>query len=208
MNRSPRVTHVFFDIGGVLGTNGWDRDQRRAAAATFAVDAEDLDRRHKEVVAAWEEGRMSWDEYLDFAVFHTARPFGRDEFKAYMLDLSEPFTESVAIARELAGGGRVRLYTLNNESSELNEHRVARFALRPVFAAFCSSCWLGVRKPARAIYARALAIAGAEPTAAVFIDDREQNLAPAQALGMRPVLYQGPAALRETLAELGLPATT
>jgi putative hydrolase of the HAD superfamily len=201
---SSAPARVFFDIGGVLGTNGWDREQRRAAAGRFALDADDLDRRHKEVVASWEEGRMAWDEYLDFTVFHAERPFGRDEFKAYVLALSEPFEDAVAVARELALAGRAKLYTLNNESAALNVHRIRAFGLGPLFAAFCSSCWLGVRKPERSMYERALAIAGAEPNESVFVDDRSQNLAPARALGMRAVLYRGSGELRRELAELGL----
>ena len=204
MSAAPGAARVFFDIGGVLGTNGWDREQRRAAAGHFALDPEELDRRHKEVVASWEEGRMTWDEYLDFAVFSTPRAFSVDEFKAYALALSQPFDDALAVARDLAAAGRARLYTLNNESSALNVHRIRRFGLRPLFAAFCSSCWLGARKPERAMYARALAIAGAEPNESVFVDDREQNLAPARALGMRALLYRGADALRADFAELGL----
>jgi hypothetical protein len=34
------ITHVFFDIGGVLGTNGWDRHERAKAVSRFALDAE------------------------------------------------------------------------------------------------------------------------------------------------------------------------
>ena len=198
------ITRAFFDIGGVLGTNGWDREQRLSAATRFALDPGELDLRHKEVVGAWEEGRMSWDEYLDFTVFWAERPFPRARFREYVLSLSEPFEASVALARELAAAGRVRLYTLNNESAELNAYRIARFGLAPLFAAFCSSCWLGIRKPERAMYVRALAIAGASAEDSLFIDDREQNLAPARALGMATVRYEGDRQLRRALAELGV----
>jgi putative hydrolase of the HAD superfamily len=202
--KGPRRTHVFFDVGGVLGTNGWDREQRRAAADRFALDAAQLDLRHKEIVAAWEEGRVSWDEYLDFTVFDAPHDFSRDEFKAYVLGLSEPFDGSVAVARALRARGDLRLCTLNNESAELNAHRIARFELRPLFDAFCSSCWLGVRKPERAMYTRSLAIGGAEPAAALLVDDREQNLAPARALGMSTIHFESPLQLRSALAALGL----
>ena len=47
---------VLFDIGGVLGSNGWDREQRAAAVERFGLDAEDFQYRHEETVGAWESG--------------------------------------------------------------------------------------------------------------------------------------------------------
>ena len=74
--------------------------------------------------------------------------------------------------------------TMNNESSVLNVYRIDRFGLRNIFVSFLSSCWLGVRKPSRAFFERGLAIAQADPGSALLIDDRDQNLTPAAALGM------------------------
>ena len=44
------ITHAFFDIGGVLATNGWDRNDRKEASAHFDLDHEDYTRRHDEIV--------------------------------------------------------------------------------------------------------------------------------------------------------------
>jgi HAD superfamily hydrolase (TIGR01509 family) len=78
------------------------------------------------------------------------------------------------------------------------------FGLAPICDAFFSSCWLGAAKPSRRIYDRALAMAQAEPACSVFIDDREQNLAPARALGMQVVRFTDGAALRRDLTALGV----
>ena len=48
------ITHIFFDIGGVLGSNGWDREQRERAVERFGLDAEDFQWRHEEVAGEWE----------------------------------------------------------------------------------------------------------------------------------------------------------
>ncbi len=200
------ITHIFFDVGGVLGTSGWGTEPRALAVARFGLDAADFDRRHREVVGPFEEGRMSLDEYLDCTVFDAPRAFTRDEFKAFMWAQSRPLPDTVALARELAGTGRYRLMTINNESAELNAHRLKLFGLAPIFAAFFSSCWLGVTKPSRRIYELALAMAQSDPAQAVFIDDREQNLAPAQALGMRALRFTAAGQLRSDLAALGVPA--
>lgn len=197
------LTHVFFDIGGVLGTNGWDREQRALAAERFGLDGE-LERRHEELVGELEIGRIGLKEYLESAVFYRPRPFTEEELVELMFSMSEPFPDSIALARRLAEGGRVRLMTLNNESAELNTHRIDKFGLRPLFLAFLSSCWLGVRKPCREIYQRALGIAEADARRVLFIDDREQNLAPAAALGFQTLLFRDAGELERALHERGL----
>lgn len=198
------ITHIFFDVGGVLGSSGWGTEPRALAVERFELDGADFDRRHREVVGAWEEGRLSLDEYLDCTVFDVARPFSRAEFTAFMLAQSRPFPETIALAQTLAGTGRFRLATLNNESAELNAYRLRHFGLTPIFTAFFSSCWLGVAKPARRIYELALAMSQVEAARSVFIDDRDQNLAPARALGMCAIEFTTAERLRDDLAALGV----
>ena len=197
------LTHVFFDIGGVLGTNGWDREQRARALEKFGVEDEDFEHRHHQVVSEFETGAMSLEEYLDVTTFYTPRLFSREDFELYMLSLSEPNPYSIAVAKHVAASGRVRLMTMNNESAVLNVHRIDRFNLQPIFTAFLSSCWLGVRKPQRAFFERGLAIAQAEAESSLLVDDREQNLAPAAALGMHTIRFTDPESLARELAQYG-----
>lgn len=100
-----RITHIFFDIGGVLGTDGWDAQQRALGAERFELDYADFTRRHQDADGMLEAGRMALDEYLDVTVFHRPRTFTREAFKQYMWEQSKPFPETIAIARALAGGG-------------------------------------------------------------------------------------------------------
>jgi putative hydrolase of the HAD superfamily len=201
---TPPIDVVFFDIGGVLGTNGWDREQRAEAIAHFGLVEADFQYRHEELVGALEAGVISLDEYLDVTVFDAPRTFDRQAFKRYMFSLSKPWPDSVATAKAIARRGDVRLMTLNNEAEELNAYRIEHFGLREIFAAFFSSCWLGARKPTRDIYHRAVGMAQVDPARALMIDDRDQNLAPARALGMRTILFQDAAALRREIEALGL----
>lgn len=198
------VTHIFFDIGGVLGSNGWDRDQRAAAVRHFGLDAGELEDRHVESVAMLEQGRMTLDEYLQCAVFYRPRPFTAAEFTACMFAQSVPFPETIELARSLERTGRYRLMTINNESAELNRHRLEHFGLRDIFLAFFTSCWVGIIKPAHRIYEVALAMSQADPGQSVFIDDRTRNLEPAMSLGMRTIHFTSATQLRQDLAALGV----
>ena len=200
----PSITHVFFDIGGVLGTNGWDRHERARAIQRFTLEGDDFERRHEDAAGTFEAGGMTIDEYLDYTVFCEERSFSRDEFKEFMRSCSRPFPESIQVARDLAAAGRHVLMTLNNESSELNVHRLRTFGLVPLFSAFFSSCWVRAVKPARRIYEVARDMSQADPARSVFIDDRAQNLTPAAVLGMKTVLFKDAAQLRRDLAALGV----
>jgi putative hydrolase of the HAD superfamily len=202
------ITQLLFDIGGVLGSNGWDREQRSEAVARFGLDGDDFQYRHEETVGAFESGQISLEEYLDVTVFWRQRDFPRDEFKRFMFGLSTPSADSLDVVRRLRQNirgrpTRVRMATLNNESRELNEYRIKRFGLCDLFDVFFSSCWLGVRKPTRQIYERVLGMTQVAPASSVFVDDREQNLAPARALGMKTILFTSAEQLARSLGEFG-----
>lgn len=201
---TPRIELVLFDIGGVLGSNGWDREQRAAAIERFALDADDFQYRHEATVGAWETGLMTLDEYLDLVLFGADPAPTRTEFKEFMFSRSVPWPESIAVARALAETRGVRLATLNNESEALNDYRLGAFGLHDIFSTFFTSCWLGVRKPLREIYERVLGMTQADAATTLFIDDRRQNLAPAAALGITTIQYHGAAQLEAELRALRL----
>ena len=147
---------------------------------------------------------MPLDEYLRCTVFHRPRQFEPADFKGFMLAQSTPFPDTIDLARALARTGRYRLMTINNESAELNQYRLEQFGLRDIFITFFSSCWVGILKPARRIYEVALAMSQAEAEDSVFIDDRERNLEPARALGMRTIRFTDALGLRQELAAMGV----
>lgn len=200
------ITHLFFDIGGVLGSNGWSTPQRGRAIERFGLDTAEFEQQHRDAVGTFEQGRMTLDEYLDCTVFYRDRNFSRADFVDFMLAESRPDQATIALARQLADSGKFRMMTLNNESLELNLHRIERFGLRDIFAAFFTSCWVGVTKPSRRIYEMALAVSQAPPERALFIDDRNPNLVPARALGMQTIHFTTGDRLAGQLAAFGVAA--
>ncbi len=198
------ITNAFFDIGGVLGTNGWDREHRREASALFGLDHNDYTRRHDETVPAFEEGLLTLDQYLDRTVFVRPRSFTPEDFKRFMYTRSEPFLESLAVARALAATGKARMVIASNESDELSRYRERLFGLPEIFDTFLASCWIGVRKPAAIFYQRILAITATRAESSLFVDDREENLVAAEALGFATIHFKSADQLRRDLARIGL----
>lgn len=195
---------LFFDIGGVLLTNAWDTGARHRAAATFGLDYPEFQTRHEMLKTAFETGRLSLDAYVSKSVFHRERPFAPADFKQFMFQQSQPIGETLEWVRVLARSGRCRLFTLNNESKELHEHRVATFQLDTIFLGFLTSCYLGQAKPDEGTYLSALGIAACDRADAIFIDDRPLNVEPALALGLNAVHFQGLDQLRACLKDQGV----
>jgi putative hydrolase of the HAD superfamily len=200
----PPVNTLFWDNGGVILTNGWDRQSRKAAVGKFHLDWDDFEDRHELMLHAFECGQASLDDYLRRTVFYRDRPFTTEDFKRFMFDQSQAFPEPLAFLGQLTGTRRYLLATLNNESLEINEHRIHKFHLRDYFEAFFSSCYLGVRKPDRGIYSLALKITQGSPEECVLIDDRSLNLECARELGMHTIQFKSLAQLRNDLSQLGI----
>src|SRR5208337_4138863 len=53
----PEITTVFWDIGGVILTNGWDHDSRMEAAQMFGLDWEEYRERHDLSFPAFDAGK-------------------------------------------------------------------------------------------------------------------------------------------------------
>ena len=197
---------LFFDVGGVLLTNGWDTAGRKGAAEKFGIDYHTFQTRHEMLKTAFETGKMSLDSYVARTVFHRPRDFSPEEFKQAMYDSSKLLGDTLEWVRKLAATGKYRLFTLNNESRELHERRVENFGLGKIFRGFLTSCYLGQVKPDEGIYLNALGIAACPSDRAVFIDDRELNVEPATALGLNALHFVGLDDLRARLKEFGIEA--
>src|SRR6476620_938014 len=118
------IRHVFFDIGGVLATNGWDHDSRKLAVEKFNLDAEGFEARHQAMAGPLDEGTVTLAEYVKFAVFNQPRAFSEKDFIDFMYEQSAPFQDTIEIARAVAQGCTYWVMTLNNESDELNRYRI------------------------------------------------------------------------------------
>jgi putative hydrolase of the HAD superfamily len=198
------VTALFWDVGGVILTNGWDRNSRAAGARKFGLDWEEFQDRHELAFPAFETGKISLDTYLQRTIFYRARSFTREEFTAFMFSQSEEYPESRAVLSDVASTRKYFLATINNEPLEINERRIQQFNLRQEFKAFFSSCYLGVRKPDEGIYKLALEVTQRSPDECLFIDDRELNLECARHLEMRTIHFQNAAQLRRDLTASGI----
>ena len=205
MPERPRVTTLFLDIGGILLTNGWDRNSRRLAAKRFNLDHDDFNERHHLTFDTFEEGKLTLNQYLDRVVFHTDRDFSRDSFKAFMYEQSRPYRETLDFFLALKKQHGLLVAAVSNEGRELTAHRIREFNLKELFSVFVSSCFVHLRKPDADIYRMALDLTGTHPDETVYIDDRDMFVREAEKLGIRSICHHDLDSTRKELASLGLP---
>ncbi len=201
------IKTIFWDIGGVLLTNGWDASQRAHVLPRFGIDLAEYEKRHESANYLWERGLSTAREYFDKTVFYEPRSFTFADLWPHVKAESRVLhPECFDILAALAATGWYNLATLNNESRELNEHRLEAFELKQYFSLFVCSGYVREMKPHPDIYCTALELIQVPPASTLFIDDRAANTAPAAALGMNTITFTTPSQLRASLAALGVHA--
>ena len=199
-----QISAIFWDVGGVLLSNAWDRVERTQALAKFGLDQDEFHDRHEMVVSSFERGKLTLDEYLDRVIFYRTRPFSKEQFKNYMFSLSKPKQDILDMAAVLSRSNRYLMGTINNESKEINSYRIETFHLRQIFSIFVSSCFVGLRKPEPDIYRVALEVTQKNADQCCFIDDRGINLEGAERLGIHTIRLENAKQLQQKLSELGV----
>ncbi len=205
----PICSTIVFDLGAVL----IDWDPRYVYRDLFPGDPAGMEAFLADVTSAtWnhqmDAGKPWADAVAELVAIHPER---RDLIEAYWTRWADmlhgDIPDTVAILRELRDRGAVRLLALTNWSAETFPVARERFDFLGWFEGIVVSGEEGVAKPDPAIFAILLERYGVTAAEALFVDDRPENVAAAEAAGMQGVVFRSAAALRDDLVRRGvLPA--
>lgn len=201
------ITHLFTDLGGVLLTNGWDRNLRHRTAEHFGLDAAqmaEMDERHHLTYDTYESGKMGLRAYLDRVLFFAPRTFSHEEVIDFVLGEARAFPEMIELVRSLKDRRGLKVAVVSNEGREVAADRIRRFRLHEFVDFFVVSAFVHFRKPDRDIFRIALDVAQAEPSQVVYLEDRPMFVEVAASLGMRAIRHEAYQTTRERFAALGL----
>lgn len=202
-----RPKGVVFDVGNVLVD--WNPDY------LYRKIFPDADHRHwflTHVCSLSWHGEQDRGRPCAEAVAQLAARFPgcREEIAAYydrwLETISGPIDGSVRVLETLKAAG-VPVFGLSNFPHEVWPQTVDAYPFLGLFDHRVLSSEEKVAKPSRQIFDALLDRVGMAPEDLVYIDDREENLATAHALGFRCVLFEDSALLERDLAEMGLPVS-
>jgi putative hydrolase of the HAD superfamily len=202
---TPEIRAIYWDIGGVLLTNGWDHEERARVLQQFAIPRDEYESRHEEANDRWERGEFSDEEFVKQTVFFKERSFTPEQFIQAVREQSKwlPGGAKNVIAALRKNNG-LKMAMLNNESGPLNDYRIATFGLAEYFDGFFCSAYIGMRKPELRMFRSGAAMLHFQPEECAFIDDRDKNCAAAAGVGMHAIQYKGEEALKDALRALGV----
>jgi len=204
MDKKIPITTLFLDIGGVLLSNGWGHESRKAATDFFKLDYTEMQDRHKLTMVTYEEGKLTLSEYLNRIVFYQKRSFTLIQFREFMFAQTTPNWEMIEFIQHLKEKYQLKIAVVNNEARELNEYRINKFKLNQFVDFFISSCFVHFRKPDADIFRIALDIAQVPAEHVVYIEDMQMFVDVARDLGIRGIQHKNYLSTSAELAAMGL----
>ncbi|MFE0380839.1 HAD family hydrolase [Streptomyces inhibens] len=194
---------VLFDLFGVIARHqspeGKDRLARTAAVPAVAFwDAYWAQR------PPYDRGDVTGSGYWHQVADSLGTHFDDDRIarliEADIASWSAVDETMVALIEELAASGR-RIALLSNIPEELATHYEEHHGWLKRFHLRAFSCRIGHAKPEPDAYRWCQNALRATPDRILFVDDRQDNVRAAEAIGIRGHLFTTPARLRETLAQ-------
>jgi len=125
-----------------------------------------------------------------------------EEFERAYCDIFSLNEEIVGVVRDLAP--KVKLAIISNTDTLHFNHILNHFSIMSFFEKMITSFEVGILKPERGIYEIALQRMSVQAKHSVFVDDKFENIAGAQAVGMHGILYHYDMDLRDVFVRLGM----
>ena len=199
-----RFKALFSDIGGVLGTNGWDTGVRETVCDHFGLDRNEIAARHRLMFDSYERGNLLFEEYLRYVFFGSPRNFSSEQIREVVYAQSVAWPENIELFGKVKQANQLRLALISNEGEGITEHRVGKFKLRELADFIVVSHFVHMRKPDRSIWQLALDLAQVTPDETIYVDDRPMFVQVAADMGFTAVHHVSLEATAGQFRQLGL----
>ena len=193
------IRAVIFDFGNVICRfdNGIILKRLSDHTGRSVEELQEIVHRSLDVIRSYEKGLISPGQFFKHIASVCGIRMSEDEFIRAYTDKFTPIPETLELIRRLKG--KYKLGLLSNTSEWDFEHGIKTTEVFPLFDAVTVSFQVHALKPAREIYADAMAKLGVQPDECQYIDDIEQYAEAARRLGMTGIQYRSHADLVASL---------
>jgi HAD superfamily hydrolase (TIGR01509 family) len=177
---------IIFDIGNVLLSFDFGRTFRRLAPQCGVSTSEVLSVLNR-LKNPFESGRLGVDDFLKQVTSELGYRGDVAELRLAWQEIFEPIEQTHALVRRLHS--QIPLYLLSNTNDLHTEYFLSRYSVFECFQDAIFSQRVGLLKPNPEIYRVAARRFSLRPENALFIDDLEENVESAAAVGLKTHQY-------------------
>jgi len=159
-------------------------------------------RDHFDLIELFDKGQISPQEFYTKIISLTGARLTFEDFQGAYCDVFSPNYPVIEILKRARNS--YRLVLLSNTDILRFSFIQQRFPEVMIFDSLVLSYHVGLMKPHPRIYQIALEAAQVRPPEAIFIDDLEENVRMAEALGMATILYRPETDLEKALVSRGI----
>jgi len=203
------ISDIIFDLGNVLVPFDWNIALERL---TYRLPERFLEMVRRDPQGFkhiflkgsenLETGRLSFESFWERMCGELGTRLSLEEFRFMWCDIFEADESMIELGWSLAA--KYRVWLASNTCSEHYEWIIHRFPRIKFFRKAALSYELGVMKPSLRYYARALQLFNISPYSSLFIDDVQENVEGARAMGMQGVVFIGYKQLTAQLTKYGI----
>ncbi len=184
------IKNVFFDLGNVLFAFDYNRFHQKAnSGGTIAADAEQAVHM---LALELECGRLPEASFLRELLLLYPSLETTERTLDYWSDIFTPIESTIGCVRALRQSGHYHLGVISNTNAPHMRQLQKLSNVLDCFDSLTLSHQVGCMKPEPDIYHAALGNANAKPNESLFFDDRADNVAAAQSLGMHATQVSRP----------------
>lgn len=205
-NTDANIQAVLFDYGMVLcdkpEAHSWQRLE-----SILGVEPERFEALYWKYRDAYDRGALSARAYWETVARELDKPFDEQTLLALMDADVAAWTRPNVVMMEWAerlNRAGIKTGILSNIGDAMEVGVLETFPLLNEFSHHTFSHRLGIAKPDAAIYQHAVLGLGVGAGGILFVDDREENILAARAVGMVGVLYSSHEAFVREMERMGL----
>lgn len=198
-----RYSVIVFDLGNTIIRFDHSISARKIANL-FHLDSKKIYDAFfdSEMTRAFEKGDISGKEFYNRASDLLGVKMPYKDFVAIWNDIFWEDKEACALARQLKKN--YKLFLLSNVNRLHFEHIEKKFDIIKIFDEIILSYLVGATKPDKLIFEDVIRRAGGRKESLLYIDDREDLIKEALAMGIDSIRFEGAGKLRKVMAQKGV----
>jgi epoxide hydrolase-like predicted phosphatase len=193
------IKAVIFDLSGVLFKSGTRKFVEELHVESGVPIEKIVDLFEGELGEKYRKAKISRDDFWTTILSELGIKDSIDNVEDRWIAHSVLIEETRDIILKLAK--KYKVYYLSDNVRERFDRLNNKYSFAEWFEDGIISHDVGLKKPNPEIYKLMLKKAGVSPDEAIFIDDKEKNLPPAAALGIKTILFKNTEELEKELEE-------